>query len=155
MAIHPSIRSDININQVITRIIINGHTQCYERKCYFSHPEHFLRAFRGVIGSGPDFGEVTPPRVLVSLAAGVHNDVAMVLRPFEGAGDLCRVTLVDNDVDLARLTVGEVGQQFVQFVPLVVASLCSIRCCIMGGGGLYLELQVVQEVCGQIDINER
>ena len=75
----------------------------------FSHPKHFLRAFRGVIGSRPEFGEVTPPRVLVSLTTGVHHDVAVVLRPFEGSGDLCRVALVDNDVDLARLTVGEVG----------------------------------------------
>ena len=76
----------------------------------FSHPKHFLRAFRGVIGSGPEFCEVTPPGVLVSLTAGVHHDITVVLRPFEGAGDLCRVTLVDNDVDLARLAVGEVGQ---------------------------------------------
>ena len=86
-----------------------------------------------MVGSCPHLGKVAPPRILVSLAAGVHDDVAVILRPFEGASDLRRVALVDDNVDLARLAVGEVGEQLVQFVPLIVASLRNKRRCISYG----------------------
>ena len=87
------------------------------------HPKDLLGAFARVVGPRPDVGEVVGPRVLVALAARVHDDVTVLLRAFDGARDLGRVALVDDQVHLAGLAVSDVRQQLVQFVPLAVTRL--------------------------------
>ena len=96
------------------------------------HPKDLLGAFARVVGPGPDVGEVVRPRVLVSLAARVHDDVAVLLRAFHGARDLGGVALVDDHVHLAGLAVGDVRQQLVQLVALAVTRLREDRAMLRG-----------------------
>lgn len=80
--------------------------------------EHRLCARVRVVGLCPDFREFACVRIFYVFAADVDDGVRMTSEPTEGANEVPRIALVDDDVQMTRLTVGQVRHQLIDAVPL-------------------------------------